>query len=91
MMRSWLIICALALILACWRMNVVAWPWHLIFQWSGGLSAVAVAGVTLNAMHRENSKNSRKSDDNVFMFIAILAVSILTLSTLMNFLLFVLF
>jgi hypothetical protein len=90
MMRSWLIICALAVILALWRMNVFMWPWHLIFEWSGGLSAVAVAGVTLNALHRENSKNPGKTDDNLFMFIAIVAVSILTLSALLNFLLFVL-
>ena len=90
MMRSWLIICALAVIVALWRMNVFMWPWHLIFEWSGGLSAVAVAGVTLNALHRENSKNPGKTDDNLFMFIAIVAVSILTLSALLNFLLFVL-
>ncbi len=89
-MRSWLIICALAVILALWRMNVFMWPWHLIFEWSGGLSAVAVAGVTLKALHRENAKNPGKTDDNLFMFIAILAVSILTLSALLNFLFFVL-
>ena len=89
-MRSWLIICALAVILALWRMNVFMWAWHLIFEWSGGLSSVAVAGVTLNALHRENSKNPGRTDDNLFMFIAILAVSILTLSALLNFLLFVL-
>ena len=90
-MRFWLIIGALALVLACWRMNVAAWPWHLILQWSGGLSAAAVAGVTFNALLRENAGNPRKGDDNLFMFVAIVAVSILTLSALLNFLFFVLF
>jgi hypothetical protein len=91
MMRLWLIIGALALVLACWRMNVAAWPWHLILQWSGGLSAVAVAGVTANALLRENAEKPHGGDDNLFMFIAIVAVSILTLSTLLDFLFFVLF
>jgi hypothetical protein len=39
-----------------WLMNIISWPWHLILQWSGGLSALAVVGVTLNALHRGKIK-----------------------------------
>ena len=89
-MRFWPILVALALAIAVgWLMNIIAWPWRLILQWSAGLSALALVGVTLNALHREKSKQSRTDDDSIVMIIAIFALVILTLSSLANFLLFV--
>jgi hypothetical protein len=89
-MRSWPIIFTLALaIVVGWLMNIIAWPWHLILQWSCGLSALAVVGVTLNALHREKSAHPYAGDDSIIMFIAIVAVLILTLSSIVNFFVFV--
>lgn len=89
-MRYWPIIVALALAIGIgWFVNITAWPWHVIFQWSGGLSALAVVGVTLQAMNRERLKRPYPEGDSMSMFIAILALLILTVSTIGNFLLFV--
>ncbi len=89
-MRFWPILIVLALAIALgWLVNIVAWPWHLILQWSGGLSALAVVGVTLHAMNRERLQRPYPEGDSIGMFIAILALIVLTLSSLVNFLLFV--
>ena len=90
-MRSWRSLFALALaIVVGWLVNITAWPWHVILQWSGGLSSLVLVAVTLNAIYRENSKRPQSGDDNFVMFIAILALLTLTISSLANFLLFVL-
>jgi nicotinamide riboside transporter PnuC len=89
-MRYWPIIIALPLAIAVgWLVNITAWPWQAILHWSGGLSALAVVGVTLHAMNRERLKRPFPEGDSLSMFIAILALLILTLSMIANFLLFV--
>ncbi len=88
-MYSWPLVSALVLILIGWRSGLVAWPWHFIFQWAGGASAVVIVGVTLVSLKRERSKSPPAGDGDPVMFLAVVATSLMTLSTLLNFVLFV--
>ncbi len=83
--------CVLGIVVAVWHLNLSAWPWHRIFEWAGGLSALVVAGVIVKSLLRERAENPVSGDDNLLMFAAILATTILTVSTLLNFVFFVIF
>lgn len=87
---AWAVACILAIVVAVWRLSFIAWPWHLIFEWAGGLSALVVAGVIVKSLLRERAEKPVSGDDNLLMFAAILATTILTVSTLLNFVFFVL-
>jgi nicotinamide riboside transporter PnuC len=65
------------------------WDWHTILQWSGGVCSFIVVGVIVNSLYRENSKTNPAADDIIMIFFGIIATLILTVSTLLNFVIFV--
>lgn len=68
---------------------MAAWPWHLILQWAGGLAAIVIVVVTLSALRREHLQSAGAGAGEVMMFFAFVATIVLTLSTLLNFIFFV--